>query len=118
MGEVACGGAGGVVGEYEAVVDGRAELAEERGEAGWGGGCGEDLLEGFGAHAGDRGRDSGGGVAAVEFLGRGEPGCGVVLWGGVSEGGGGAGFGDEGVDDGVAGPGVVVVVDRGSCSCW
>ena len=49
--------------------------------------------------------------------GGGEPGCGVVLWGGVAEGGGGSGFGDESVDDGVGCPGVTVVVDGGGCGC-
>ena len=52
MCELSRGGAGGVVREDETVVDCGAELAEEGSDAGWGGGCVEDLAEGLGAHAG------------------------------------------------------------------
>ena len=117
-GELAGGGASGVVGEDELVVDCGAELAEEGGDTRWRGGRVEDLLEWLGAHACYCGGDSGGGPSAVKLLGCVEPVCRVVWWCWVAEGGSRSGFGDETVDDRVACPGVIVVVDRGSCSCW
>ena len=117
-GELAGRGAGGVVWEDDLVVGRWAERAEEGGNAWWRCGCVEDLLECLGAHACYCGGDSGGGVSAIKLLGCVEPVCRVVGWCWVAEGCSRPRFGNETIDDRVACPGVTIVIDRSSCSCW